>query len=107
VAADANPNTGVWVYDSNVNTGVGWYVVGGTSVAAPVWAGILNHAGHFSASSVAELTAIYTAFANATAYAADYNDISDGRCGEYDGYIAVAKWDPCTGIGSPRGIAGK
>jgi|SRR5579862_7071286 len=107
VAADANPNTGVWVYDSNANTGVGWYVVGGTSVAAPVWAGILNHAGHFSASSVAELTAIYTAFANATAYAADYNDISDGRCGEYDGYIAVAKWDPCTGIGSPRGIAGK
>ena len=107
VAADANPNTGVWVYDSNANTGIGWYVIGGTSVAAPVWAGVINHAGHFSASSVAELTAIYTAFANATTYAADYNDISDGRCGNYDGYIAVAKWDPCTGIGSPKGIAGK
>lgn len=107
VAADANPNTGVWVYDSNATTGVGWYIIGGTSVAAPVWAGVINHAGHFSASSVAELTAIYTAFATATTYAADYNDIIDGRCGDYDGYMAVAKWDPCTGIGSPRGVAGK
>lgn len=107
VAADANPNTGVWVYDSNATTGVGWYVIGGTSVSAPVWAGVINHAGHFSASSVAELTAIYTAFATATTYAADYNDISDGRCGDYDGYIATTKWDPCTGIGSPKGVAGK
>lgn len=107
VAADANPNTGVWVYDSNATTGIGWYVIGGTSVSAPVWAGVINHAGHFSASSVAELTSIYTAFANATTYAADYNDISDGRCGDYDGYTAATKWDPCTGIGSPKGVAGK
>lgn len=102
VAADANPNTGVWVYDNTV-----WYPVGGTSVATPIWAGIVNHAGHFAASSNAELTTIYTAFGTATTYAADYNDISDGRCGAYDGYIAVAKWDPCTGIGSPKGVAGK
>ena len=107
VAADANPNTGAWVYDDNASTGPSWYIVGGTSLAAPLWAGIINHAGHFSASSAAELTAIYTAFATATTYAADYNDVIDGRCGEYDGFIAVAKWDPCTGIGSPKGIAGK
>ena len=36
VAADANPNTGVWVYDSNATTGIGWYIVGGTSVATPI-----------------------------------------------------------------------
>lgn len=102
VAADSNPNTGVWVYDNAV-----WYIVGGTSVATPVWAGILNHAGHFAASSNAELTTIYNAYGTATTYAADYNDISDGRCGAYDGYIAAAKWDPCTGVGSAKGLSGK
>ncbi|MGB8064590.1 MAG: S53 family peptidase [Candidatus Sulfotelmatobacter sp.] len=107
VAADANPNTGVWVYDNNVTTGCCWYIVGGTSVATPTWTGIVNHAGHFAASSNAELTTIYKAFGTATTYAADYNDISYGLCGFYDGYVATAKWDPCTGIGSPKGLTGK
>ncbi len=107
VAADSNPNTGVWVYDNNVTTGCCWYIVGGTSVATPTWAGIVNHAGHFAASSNAELTTIYKAFGTATTYVADYNDISYGLCGFYDGYVATAKWDPCTGIGSPKGVAGK
>lgn len=107
VAADANPNTAVWVYDHNATTGCCWYLVGGTSVATPIWAGVVNHAGHFAASSNAELTTIYNAYNTATTYAADYNDISDGRCGDYDGYIAAAKWDPCTGVGSPKGLAGK
>jgi kumamolisin len=107
VAADANPNTGVWVYDSNATTGIGWYIVGGTSLATPIWAGIINRAGHFSASSAAELTAIYNAFGTATTYAADYHDITFGLCGAYDGNTAAVKWDPCTGIGSPKGIAGK
>ena len=102
VAADSNPNTGVWVYDNTV-----WYIVGGTSVATPIWAGIVNHAGHFAASSNAELTTVYNAYGTVTTYAADYNDISDGRCGAYDGYIAAVKWDPCTGVGSPKGLGGK
>jgi kumamolisin len=106
VAADSNPNTGVWVYDNNP-TGCCWWVVGGTSVATPIWAGVVNHAGHFAASSAAELTTIYKAFGTATTYAADYNDINYGLCGFYDGYVATAKWDPCTGIGSPKGVAGK
>ncbi len=107
VAADSNPNTGVWIYDNNPFSGCCWYVVGGTSVATPVWAGIVNHAGHFAASSNAELTTIYKAFGTATTYAADYNDVSYGLCGLYDGYVATLKWDPCTGIGSPKGVAGK
>ena len=40
VSADADPSTGVWVYAYPY-----WYIVGGTSVAAPVWAGIVNSAG--------------------------------------------------------------
>lgn len=107
VSSDANPVTGVWVYDNNATTGCCWYVLGGTSVSAPTWAGIVNAAGHFAASSNAELTSIYQAFATASTYAEDYNDITFGLCGFYDGLIASTKWDPCTGIGSPKGYAGK
>jgi kumamolisin len=57
IAAVANPRTGVWVYISNAQ---GWNIIGGTSVATPVVAGLVNNTGHFSASSNAELTAYYT-----------------------------------------------
>ncbi len=107
VSSDANPNTGVWVYDNNATSGCCWYIVGGTSVSSPTWAGIVNRAGHFFATSTAELTKIYTAFGTASTYAADYNDVTYGLCGFYDGNIAAVKWDPCTGIGSPRGYVGK
>ena len=50
VAADADPATGVWVYDYPY-----WYIVGGTSVAAPVWAGIVNAGNGFAATSQTEL----------------------------------------------------
>jgi subtilase family serine protease len=59
VAADADPNTGAWVYNVPYYCN-GWCIVGGTSVAAPVWAGIVNTAGRFSASSQVELSTIYS-----------------------------------------------
>ncbi|HSV23636.1 MAG TPA: S53 family peptidase [Xanthobacteraceae bacterium] len=91
VAAIANPNTGVWVYDFNAG---GWIVVGGTSVASPVVAGITNNAGHFSVSTVAELTRLYTQTNR-------FFDVTRGVCGPYAGYFAQSGWDFCTGIGSP------
>ncbi len=40
VSLEADPVTGVWMYDSTPDDGVaGWQVVGGTSLACPVWAG--------------------------------------------------------------------
>lgn len=93
VAAVANPNTGVWVYDSNAG---GWIVVGGTSVASPVVAGITNNAGRFSLSSNAELTRLY-------ANPSMSFDVERGICGPYAGYWATAGWDFCSGIGSPAG----
>lgn len=107
VSAVANPNTGVWVFDNNPVFGSGWLVVGGTSAAAPIWASIVNAAGHFAASSAAELTTVYNAFATPASYAGDYNDISLGFCGFFDGTFAGLKYDLCTGIGSPKGLAGK
>ena len=43
VAWDADPNTGVAIYDSYDDTdGIGaWYEIGGTSVAAPSWSGLI------------------------------------------------------------------
>jgi subtilase family serine protease len=107
VSSDANPNTGVWVYDNNPVFQCCWFVYGGTSVASPSWAGIVNRAGHFATSSSAELTTIYTAYKTGTTYAADYNDITYGLCGFYDGNGATTAWDPCTGVGSPKTYVGK
>jgi kumamolisin len=107
VAAVGNPRTGVWVYNSFDNTYSGtlyaWNILGGTSVASPLWAGIVNHAGHFSASTAAEETLIY---ANGKT-AADFRDVTIGTCGYYEGYLAASGWDPCSGNGAPQGSAGK
>jgi subtilase family serine protease len=97
---DSNPITGVWVYDTNL---YGWNIVGGTSVASPSLAGIINLAGSFYSSTNAELTAIYSKLG----VAADYTDIASGYCGPYAGYSAGAGWDFCTGVGSDKGTAGK
>lgn len=100
LAFDSNPVTGVWILDSNQG---GWYIVGGTSVAAPALAGIINSAGNFYSSSAAELSVIYGNLGN-TNY---FHDGRYGFCGPYGGYWANGGWDFCTGVGVPTGILGK
>jgi len=102
IASDANPDTGVWVWDSlGAPPGGYWYVVGGTSVSSPTWAGIVNTAGSFSASSQAELTRLYS---DPTA---DFTGIKVGNCGPYMSIFASGSWDFCSGRGSPNGYRGK
>jgi kumamolisin len=98
VAAVADPSTGVWIYESPY-----WYIVGGTSVAAPVWAGIVNSANSFSATSASELAIVYANQGNAS----DFTDVVHGSCGPNQGYLGVTGWDFCTGVGSPLGKTGK
>ena len=88
----------MWIYDYPY-----WYIVGGTSVAAPIWAGIVNSANSFSASSPTELATVYTNNGNASVFA----DIVHGSCGPNQGYLTVTGWDFCTGAGSPVGKVGK
>lgn len=97
---DSNPVTGVWVYDSHAG---GWNIVGGTSVASPALAGIINSAGAFHTSTNAELTAIY----NDLGVASAFRDIATGFCGPYGGYSAGTGWDFCTGVGTVNGLTGK
>jgi kumamolisin len=98
---DADPNSGVSVYDSTSCQGQsGWLVFGGTSVASPSLAGIVNLAGNFYTSSNAELTTIYSNYGNAT----DFRDILTGSAGSFS---AGPGWDFVTGVGSDLGLSGK
>jgi len=104
LAFDADPHTGVWVYDSYPANGkTGWRVVGGTSVAAPSLAGVINAAGSFYTSSAAELTAIYAELGQGIGF----SDIVSGTCYHYAGYLAGPGWDFCSGVGSVSGYQGK
>ena len=98
VAADANPNTGVAIYDTYDQNG--WVEVGGTSVAAPIIASVFALAGPPAAAS----------YPSSYPYAHpgslfDVTSGADGRCG--GSYLCTAKtgYDGPTGLGSPDGAA--
>lgn len=107
VAAVANPRTGTWVYDSYQTLYQGspapWNIIGGTSLASPLVAALVNHAGSFKASTAAEETLLYAS----GLLSPNFRDIEYGNCGWYGGWFAVSGWDPCTGLGAPYGSAGK
>lgn len=96
VSAVADPNTPVYVLWNN-----GWYLVGGTSIAAPVWAGIVNLAGSFALSSKVEQGVI--------AGGSGVTDIKSGDCGPHESYWVSTGggYDLCTGLGTPNGTSGK
>jgi subtilase family serine protease len=100
IAAVADPNTGVAVYDSYAYNGAyGWLVFGGTSVSAPIVAAVYALAGNAHS-----LT--YDAFPYAhAAYLYDVRSGSDGSCG--GSYLCTAKagYDGPTGLGTPDGTA--
>jgi subtilase family serine protease len=105
VSAVADPNTGVAVYDSNCNIAgqilgqcfKGWGVVGGTSVSAPIIAGVYGLAGNGG-------TVNYGSFPYShTASLFDVISGSNGSCGS--SYLCTAKagYDGPTGLGTPNG----
>jgi kumamolisin len=97
---DADPNSGVSVYDSTRCQGLsGWLVFGGTSVSSPSLSGIVSQAGGAS-STVSELTTIYANRTNTS----DFRDITSGTAG---GFSAKVGWDFVTGVGSDLGLNGK
>jgi subtilase family serine protease len=99
VAAVADPNTGVAVYDTTaLNGAAGWQVFGGTSAAAPIIAAVYAMSGR---------TAGYPA-SWTWAHAGSLNDVvagSNGRCPVTAWCTARRGWDGPTGLGTPRGTA--
>jgi subtilase family serine protease len=106
LALDASPGSGVWTYNTTPYRGTipYWSVTGGTSVASPAVAAIVNNAGAFAGSTPAELKVAYKGRKNA----ANWTDITSGTCNNpKSGGTAVKGYDFCTGIGTPLGLAGK
>lgn len=109
---NANPSSGVYVYDYDNG---GWWIVGGTSVSSPSLAGIVDNAGNkvgqgtsfafqgFGYLQNQEDYLIYSQMPTAKMYKANFYDVKTGT----NGYKAYALYDLCTGVGTPRTLAGK
>jgi subtilase family serine protease len=100
VSFNADPNSGVAVYDSVSFSGQsGWFDVGGTSAAAPAWAGLIAIADQGLAT--AGKGSLTTAQVQRDLYSlpsSDFHDITSG----FNGYQATTGYDLVTGLGSPK-----
>jgi subtilase family serine protease len=102
----ADKSTGVYVYDSQPDNGQTsqWWQVGGTSLGAPAWSGIVADADQLRVSNgigtldgpSQTLPALYSFSSD------DYDDIVSGSNGSY---TAVPGYDEVTGLGTPNGEA--
>lgn len=118
VAAVADPITGPWIYNSQSEWG-GWNYIGGTSVASPLVAGLLNRAGFIWTSSFNALNNIYS-LGQAGSLSSYVTNITSGVCGSAhlagtypNAYnpsndpaniqaVSGIHWSTCTGWGAPK-----
>jgi subtilase family serine protease len=98
VAADADPSTGLAVYDTTNGNG-GWNEVGGTSASSPMLAAMYALAGNAGSTPADD---IYT-------HTSNFYDVTSGNDGSCSpAYLCTAEtgYDGPTGIGTPDGITG-
>jgi subtilase family serine protease len=96
-SADADPNTGAAVYDSvSYNGRSGWFVVGGTSLAAPIIASVYALSGNFAGTNSIPY-----------AHVASLYDVTSGTNGACGTYLCAAGlgYDGPTGLGTPVSAA--
>jgi len=101
IASSADPGFGLAIY-----TAGSWDVVGGTSAASPLWAGIAAIADDMAGHALGFLnTKLYKVEASSVGAKA-FNDITSGDNTNTDnnvqGYAATTGWDPITGLGTPN-----
>ena len=96
VSAVADPNTGVAVYGPVTSRRSGWMVFGGTSVAAPLIAGVYGVNGassvNYGSDPYSHTSALY-----------DVTSGSNGSCGGSYLCTAGTGYDGPTGLGTPNG----
>jgi subtilase family serine protease len=113
---DADPQTGVSVYDTTPCQGyVDWMVFGGTSVSSPSLAGLANEVGALGGgwdsgtNNASVQDAIYQIYndassgGNSCGYTSALYDVTSGTAG---GSSATGCWDFASGVGTPRGLSG-
>ncbi len=108
VSFDADPATGVPVYDSyDFGSSTPWTPIGGTSFACPAWASLVAITDEIRAShglgsldgSSQTLPYLYQLYANKPG---DFNDITSGTSLGSPNYSAGPGYDLVTGIGTPK-----
>jgi hypothetical protein len=101
VAWDADTLTGVLVSIYNKATGhYGYYILGGTSVGSPCWAGAMALIDQKAGKSLGFINpAIYSILNNPAEYSKAFHDVTVGN---NNPNIATKGWDPLTGVGSPN-----
>lgn len=97
VSAVADPATGVAVYGPSSRVGSAWQVYGGTSVAAPLIAGIYGNRGD------AVQPGSSNPYFAAKGALQDITSGSNGSCGRTYFCTAMPGYDGPTGLGSPNG----
>jgi kumamolisin len=97
VAANASASTGYLIWADGIAMSLG-----GTSAAAPLWAGLVACLNEAIGRRVGYLTPLlYTGKRNGGLRSITRgNNRLDGQ----QGYDARKAWDPCTGLGSPHGV---
>jgi subtilase family serine protease len=101
VSAEADPHTGLPVYVAGR-----WKVIGGTSLSAPIWAGIAAIANQVAGRPLGFINpGLYKLGVSAT-YQRDFHEITQGNNdipeAGVKGYSAAPGWNPVTGWGSPK-----
>jgi len=87
------------VYSSTSPSGGGWFVVGGTSLSAPLVAGMVGLVGGGSQSAI--MTRLYASLGTSRLF-----DVASGRNGSCSTYLCQAGrgYDGPTGLGSLTGL---
>src|SRR5208282_1387729 len=91
VAGDADPATGYKILVDGQSI-----TIGGTSAVAPLWAGLMARINQKLGHNAGFINTLL--YQNPQAF----NDIKSGSNTDYN---AGPGWDPCTGLGSPKGAA--
>ena len=110
VAMDADPNTGVSVYDSYPNSegfAEPWSTVGGTSVSCPCWSGIIAiiNQGRVADGGTALTGATQTLPGLYSLPSSDFNPITSGSNGGFSANPSGG-YNEVTGLGTPRAFTG-
>jgi subtilase family serine protease len=118
IALQANSRTGALVYltlPPDGNSGLlcsgtpcstGWYDIGGTSLSAPQWSGLVAIAAQIKGHGLGLINpALYSLADNPASYANDFFDVTVGNNhvdGDFGFFSAGPGWDPTTGLGTPN-----
>ncbi|MFG1806889.1 hypothetical protein [Streptomyces sp. NPDC049040] len=95
---------GAWVYSSYDPAATGWDVYGGTSEAAPLFAGVIAPADQLGGCRVGDIHKALYPPARGDARSTGVVDVEDGTdntCDGVPGHTAVKCYDMATGVGTP------